>query len=56
MRAARGATADVEKRARAAGKTAGTDNVGPTALDLLTEKARELIVSRDRVRYSGSRS
>lgn len=42
------ATADVEKRARAAGKTAGIENVGTTALDLLAGKARELIAARDR--------
>ena len=42
------ATADVEKRARAAGKTAGTENVGTTALDLLAGKARELLAARDR--------
>lgn len=42
------ATADVEKRARAAGKSAGIENVGTTALDLLAQKARPLLAARDR--------
>lgn len=43
------ATADVELRARAAGKTVGTENIGTTAQELLVRKAQELIAAnRDR--------
>jgi 4-hydroxy-2-oxoheptanedioate aldolase len=37
------ATADIERRARAAGKTAGGENVGMVAIEVLTRKARELM-------------
>ncbi|MBI4304753.1 MAG: hypothetical protein HY678_00390 [Chloroflexi bacterium] len=39
------ATADVERRARAAGKTAGTENIGISVHELLAGKAQELIAA-----------